>query len=496
MPKITDETGLPTRDHVQKILERHRDKIDKALRPIFEDELGDLPFEEYERNVLEIVNEIARQELERRLQRMADGYGPRLRIDHNHDWHGIRDGTVFDYAEHEVGTVTYHSLVGGLRVRRFTYRECVRNGATYVPLELDAGIMEHMTPALAKCVAVGFADMPTRRLEQLMEVMHRRPPSRSTMERSARDLGAYASVANEKIEPMIRAQEKVPADARHVVLGLDRTAVPMRPSEMGRAVQYVWPDLRRSRPKGASSNAKGAVQWCMDYVGTVSFVDQDGQRILSRQYRFPSGPNPTSVVERMIADLRHALKQRPDLGVAVVQDGAPEMWNLVIGALKKEPLVRSWVEVLDWYHLDQRLTECVDLCARSERGRSNLRSRWRQKLLESNHGIQHVLRRLRTHRLPPEQQQQLDEHVTYLKRQAPRTRYASYRRRAIPIGSGVTEGACKSLVGMRAKRSGQRWSQRGLTAALHLRAIHQSERFDAFWPIFRSRYQASSLLPI
>jgi hypothetical protein len=70
------------------------------------------------------------------------------------------------------------------------------------------------------------------------------------------------------------------------------------------------------------------------------------------------------------------------------------------------------------------------------------------------------------------------------------------RQRGIPIGSGITEGACKSLVGMRAKRSGQRWSQRGLTAALHLRSIIHSDRFDAFWDLFAQRYRASAITSI
>ncbi|MEO1484012.1 MAG: hypothetical protein AAFU77_18015, partial [Myxococcota bacterium] len=66
----------------------------------------------------------------------------------------------------------------------------------------------------------------------------------------------------------------------------------------------------------------------------------------------------------------------------------------------------------------------------------------------------------------------------------------------LPIGSGVVEGACKSLVQGRAKRSGQRWSQRGLTATLHLRAIDESDRFDRYWAIFAQRYKATSMVPL
>ena len=40
----------------------------------------------------------------------------------------------------------------------------------------------------------------------------------------------------------------------------------------------------------------------------------------------------------------------------------------------------------------------------------------------------------------------------------------------------VTEGACKSVVTMRFKRSGQRWFQHGLSPCLQLRALHLNAR--------------------
>ena len=73
--------------------------------------------------------------------------------------------------------------------------------------------------------------------------------------------------------------------------------------------------------------------------------------------------------------------------------------------------------------------------------------------------------------------------------------YARYRRAGFPIASGVTEGACKSLIAARFKRSGQRWYQDGLTAVLTLRALHQSDRLNAYWmrmvPLFKREVTAA-----
>jgi hypothetical protein len=63
----------------------------------------------------------------------------------------------------------------------------------------------------------------------------------------------------------------------------------------------------------------------------------------------------------------------------------------------------------------------------------------------------------------------VSEHLEYLRKHRRRIRYASLRRPGMPIGSGATEGACKSAIATRFKRGGQRW----------LRTLHLSERTTA-----------------
>jgi hypothetical protein len=454
-------------------------------------------FETYEQTLLKIVHEIARRKLEKKLQAVADGFAKRLAIDHCNDWHGLRQGTVVEYRQHCPGTVTYHSLVGPLRVRRYTYRERGRHGSTYVPLELAVGIMERMTPGLARYVAIGYAHMPLRVCEELMLAGGMRPPSRSTLDRSARDLGAYAVACNAAIEPLVRANEVAPAAMQLVAVGLDRVAVPMRHGEEYTGVAAYRPDLRRSRPTPKSRAAiHGPVQWRMDYVGTVALLDGDKNLLESRKYRLPGDADVATIVARIMEDLRHLLHQRP-VDVAVIQDGAPELWSAITAALALEPLVPHWTEVLDWYHLDERLTKCLDICAAAD-CRKSWRTRWHAKLLETSNGAAHVTRSLRRtmSKMKGADAEQLAVHIGYIERNRHRMAYGEYRQRNIPIGSGVTEGACKSVVNMRAKRSGQRWSQRGLTAALHLRAVHESQRFDGFWSFFSRRYRADNIVPI
>jgi len=50
--------------------------------------------------------------------------------------------------------------------------------------------------------------------------------------------------------------------------------------------------------------------------------------------------------------------------------------------------------------------------------------------------------------------------------------YQGYRRRGLPIGSGVTEAACKTVFTQRFKRSGMRWSRESGQVILDLRVIY------------------------
>ena len=51
-----------------------------------------------------------------------------------------------------------------------------------------------------------------------------------------------------------------------------------------------------------------------------------------------------------------------------------------------------------------------------------------------------------------------------------------------PIGSGVTEAACKTIVKQRLGQSGMQWKDKGAGVILSLRALsHSSGRWEQFW---------------
>ena len=77
----------------------------------------------------------------------------------------------------------------------------------------------------------------------------------------------------------------------------------------------------------------------------------------------------------------------------------------------------------------------------------------------------------------------------YFKNQRERMDYADYQERGLPMGRGVVEAACKTLVSSRLKRSGMRWGMAGGQAVLTLRSVIQSDRWERAWFLLRNDFR-------
>ncbi len=76
----------------------------------------------------------------------------------------------------------------------------------------------------------------------------------------------------------------------------------------------------------------------------------------------------------------------------------------------------------------------------------------------------------------------LDRAISYFSNQKHRMRYAERVAQHKPIGSGVTEAACKTLVKMRLCRGGAKWKEQGAAVVLSLRCLlYTEERWEQFW---------------
>lgn len=440
-------------------------------------------FAEREAAALAINDEAARSLLEQELQMMADSFGEQVLVD------GV------SYKKHEPGSDTYHSLCGPLNVSRPSYRKMgVHNGSIVIALELKAGIIEGATPALAYNIAHGYARHDMRLHEEELLAAYRQPPSRSTLERIAKRV-AKAGVENAgRVEAQLRRAETVPDKAVAIVMGLDRTSVAMVEDRPENAP--VKPEPKRKKPYIRQPPAPFDLRWRMAFVGTVSFLDADGETLAVRRYASAACDDPRDLVQQMTADFRSALKQNPALNAGIVQDGAHEMWNRTregMRALRDEGLLAIWHEGIDRCHVLGHLASALEIVEPDAAARKQQLDTWRDELETRDSaidGIERFLIRQYSAIEDPKKREAFWEHLCFVANNKDRMRYVSLRVAGLPIGSGVTESSAKTVIGWRAKGAGQRWREAGLRGALTLRASHQSERLPRFWAHLSRRYAA------
>ena len=78
----------------------------------------------------------------------------------------------------------------------------------------------------------------------------------------------------------------------------------------------------------------------------------------------------------------------------------------------------------------------------------------RHVLLEDYKGVEKVIRSLVHLRDTYPRRKKIARELKYFRRNRHRMRYAALKEQGLPIGSGVTEAACKTLATQRMKRSG------------------------------------------
>src|SRR5215211_1447122 len=108
MGSETKKTAAPSTSN-DTDSERDREALirecEHALDELMNDPDAKDDFATYEKKLLELVHEIARRKLQKKLQTMADGFAERLAIDQSNDCHGLHEDTVFRFRRHCLGTI-------------------------------------------------------------------------------------------------------------------------------------------------------------------------------------------------------------------------------------------------------------------------------------------------------------------------------------------------------------------------------------------------------
>ena len=424
-------------------------------------------FERVERELHERFVEAEREVLGELLERL-DVDVPSVEIGERR-YHRVLDSTE-----------TYTTAVGAVKVRRTLYR-CGRERAV-VPMELRAGMVEgHWTPLAARQASCVVAQMTPKEGETLLRELGNMAPSKSSLDRLPKALSARWEANREPFESTLRDVSVVPDEAVTVAVSLDGVMVPMKDGCRAN---------KRERSRAAGRRTNGPAGYREASCATLSFYDAEGERLDTLSMGRMPEPKKATLKTMLSAELDAVLGKRPDLHIVTVADGARDNWRYL------DALAPEATAVVDFYHATEHLKAALD--ARYGENNATGRAQFhklRHVLRDDADGVEKVIRALDYQRKKFPRRTRIGEVLRYFRHNRHRMRYAHTQTRHLPIGSGIVEAACKTLVTQRLKRSGMRWRHAGGQAILTLRALMQSSRFDQAWASLSNTYRQDVAVP-
>ncbi len=342
----------------------------------------------------------------------------------------------------------YQTPYGPIKIKRHVYQSS-RGGKTFCPLEPAARIINGATPRFAKMLSNKYGRMSAPEVVADLNDNHGRHVTLRYLQNVSATVATIVELKEEKWDYQTPVLEEA---IETVGISMDGAYVLMH--EVG---------YREAM------------------VGSVSLYDCNGDR----QHTIYIGSTPeygkAHFKERMEQEIEHVKKHYPKANYLGIADGARDNWSFLKEHTDKQ--------LIDFYHATEYLAKVAE-AAYPEKTSKPEKKAW---LEERCHQLKHEpgaalflleeMKKLkRKKKLRREVRENLDAALTYFTNNYAMMNYHEHVKEKLPIGSGVTEAACKTLIKQRFCKSGMRWKDTGMRVVLSLRQLIQTgTRWKQFW---------------
>lgn len=365
------------------------------------------------------------------------------------------------------------TLFGEVELHRYLYEAVEPGEPALFPLEKQLGIEAGLaTPALAERVGGWSVDHEQEQVLALLRREHNvswSVPSLRKVTAALRDgLAAFREPA--QVQRLLELLEKAfAAKGKHrpvLAAGRDGIQVPIR---------------QQGYHEGATA--------------TLSVFDRRGKRLGTVYLGQMPEAGQTTLSGQLTALLTQVLRQwqaqgRPQPRLAYITDAghhAKEYYQQVLRRLDdpwRPGQKLAWQWVLDFWHACVYVSDLAEALFGQGAKAAKWFARWRRWLRDRHQGVSQVVRSAMWHynngrKLGQRKEADYWKAYRYLRKHAVWMHYAHYRRQGLPIGSGITEAACKTVFAERLKRSGMTWGHAGGQVILDLRVLVLSQVWQA-----------------
>ena len=238
-------------------------------------------------------------------------------------------------------------------------------------------------------------------------------------------------------------------------------------------------------------------------TATVSVYDRTGRRLGTVYLGRMPEPGQETLSRQLTALIEDVLRQwdGPVPRLAYITDGGNHQTQYFRRVLKRMRHPRcpgqrlKWKWVIDYYHACEyvyKLSEVLFSDATRAQGWGRKMCRWLKRKPRGVSRVLHSAAAIRRRRIVVgEERKQYHKAYDYLRKRIRFLDYCEYRRNHLPIGSGVTEAACKTVFTQRLKQSGMTWKREGGQWIVDLRVVHLS----GIWSQVYQAYLQAKILP-
>ena len=343
----------------------------------------------------------------------------------------------------------YQTPYGVTEIERYVYQTS-KGGRIFCPLEASAGTILTATPRFAQQLTHKYSQGHANSVCADLSDNHNRPIAKSTVQNITDWVGGIACAQEEHWD---YALPEIDAPIQTIVFSLDGAYILM-----------------------ANEGYREAM------VGTISLYDCDGER----QHSIYLGEAPEygkgSFKARYEQEIERIKARYPEALYLGIADGAQDNWTFLTSHTDRQ--------LLDFYHVTEYLADAAHALY-PKKTQHVQRKQWLcdrcSTLKHEPQAAQTILNELiqiPTAKRSKSIQEDLQAAITYFSNNEAKGRmnYAQQVDEQLPIGSGVTEAACKTLVKQRLCGSGMRWKTKGAKVVLSLRALVQTtQRWQQFW---------------
>lgn len=342
----------------------------------------------------------------------------------------------------------FQTPYGAVEIERHVYQSN-KGGSTYAPMDEGCRIVGTSTPKFAKMVTSKYACDAAPGVQRDLEENHSRPVALSFIKNITDTVGSIAEAKEEKWSYEL---PEMPKPVKSISVGLDGTCLNMQESG-----------------------------WREAMCGTIAFFDKNGDRMHTIYTAASPEYGKETFLTKFGREIDRVVRQYPKVPLVGLADGASSNWTFL------KPKVD--ILTVDFWHVSEYLSKAA--CAiYSKKSQNDERWDW---LDSTCHRIKHkvggatrILNELKEYRhsqkMSEKNKKTLNATITYLTNNKDKMIYHKNVAANMPIGSGVTEAACKTLVKQRMCKGSAKWKNKGATVVLTLRCLHTTnKRWTQFW---------------